>query len=151
MIEIYKNITKLYGNEGYYEIFFENRDEEHGPPDFERITSVFFGFAYLKILDIVLKPTKEKVLNEYELNPNQDFFKIATYSNGESIGFYNISDLGIEIIKNSTNHQEALIEYIDGFSENIREIFEMINFKEHIKFINAVNLIFSKNSYFLSC
>lgn len=44
MIEIFNKISRLYGNNGYYEILFENRDEEPGPPNFERITSVFFWF-----------------------------------------------------------------------------------------------------------
>ena len=135
MIEIFENLSRLYGNEGYYEIFFENPDEKPGMPDFERITSVFFGFAYLKILDVVLKPTKEKVLKEFESNPNQDFFNIATYDDGKSIGFYNTSNLDIEKIYKRNNHKDALIEYVDGFSDNVKEIFKMINFKANIEFL----------------
>ena len=135
MIEIFENLSRLYGNDGYYEIFFEYPDEKPGMPEFERITSVFFGFAYLKILDVVLKPTKEKVLKEFESNPNQDFFNIATYDDGKSIGFYNTSDLDIEKIYKRNNHKDALIEYVDGFSDNVKEIFKMINFKANIEFL----------------
>lgn len=141
MIEIFNNISRLYGNNGYYEIFFENRDEEPGPPNFERITSVFFGFCYLKILDNILKPTKEKVLKDYESNPNQDFFKMTKYTNGETIGFYNTSKLDIEKIKDTNNHEDALNNYIDGFSDNVKEIFEKINFKEYLKFLVKYNVL----------
>lgn len=89
----------------------------------------------MKILDNILKPTKEKVLKDYESNPNQDFFKMTKYTNGETIGFYNTSKLDIEKIKDTNNHEDALNNYIDGFSDNVKEIFEKINFKEYLKFL----------------
>ena len=135
MIEIFKNLSRLYGKDGYYEIFIENPNEKTGPPEFERMASIFFGFAFLKMIDTVLKPTKEKILKEYKLDPNQNFINIATYNNGESVGFYNTSQLDIDKIKKVDNPEEALNRYIDGFSDNIKEIYEMINFKEYLKFL----------------
>lgn len=133
MIAFFKNIDSIIYNEKYYDIFFENPNENYQRPDFERLTGIFFGFCYMKLLDMALNPTKKQVLEKSK--ENEDLYKIAVYENGESTGFYNTYDLNLNMILASENGQEALNEYIDSFSDNVKELFEKMNFKKHVEFL----------------
>lgn len=139
MKDFYDNMNRILQREGFYEILFENPNENNEYPDFVRISNLFFGFCYLKILDLTLKPTKEEVLAKSK--ENIDLYQVAKYENGESIGFYNISEYDIEKIKNSDNPCNALIDYIDGFSDNVKELYTHIEFKKHLKFLKKYNIL----------
>ena len=132
-----------------YDIFFENPREEYGGPDFERNAQISFGFAYLKLIDLALSYSKENILKEYDENKNSPnlndiLFKSAVYPSGEALGFYNTSKHDLKQLSNIIANGEMcdeLLSYIDGFSDNVKEVFVEIEFEKHLNFLVKYDLL----------
>lgn len=121
-----------------YEVFFEMNH-----PDFVLITSLYFAFTYIKLLDQALSHSKEKILREYE-NNSKDLFEVAVYPNGETLGFYNTCEFVLGDISKIDSDIEArnkLLTYIDDFSDNVKEVFNEIEFKEALDFLVNYDLL----------
>ena len=105
--------------------------------------NVILPLVVLKRLDSILTDTKDKVLekyNQYNGKVNVDpILKEAT-----QVGFYNISPYDFkklteapkEIVVNFNN-------YINGYSENIRDIFEKFEFDKQLEKLVGGNLLFN--------
>lgn len=121
-----------------YEIFFELKG-----PDFVLVTNLYFGLTYIKLLDHALRHSKENILNACEKN-SKNLFEVATYPSGETLGFYNTCpfDLGdiAKIIPNG-EARDRLLTYIDGFSDNVKEVFGEIDFREALDFLVEHDLL----------
>jgi type I restriction enzyme M protein len=99
----------------------------------------------LRCLDDMLAPTKAEVRRQYErarklrLSGNE-LDQILTQVT--DLGFYNVSLFDIRsIIIDSANSDKALLEYIDGFSANIRSIFERYEFKPTIQHMRDAGIL----------
>lgn len=139
MKNLFNRINAIIYKKKYYEIFFENPTEEYLGPNFEMLARIFFGFSFLKLLDMTLKPTKDKVLEKSK--ENEELYNIATYENREPTGFYNASEYDISKIQNTNDSYNALLDYIDGFSDNIKEIYEKMKFKKCLEFLVRYNVL----------
>ena len=99
------------------------------PPQYER---VMLPLTVLRRFDSVLEPTKDAVLKKHaELTtkgqPNIDAIlnNLAKDEDGKPLGFHNHSQLDFYKLKGDPdNIGRHLADYINGFSENIRKIFE---------------------------
>ena len=104
---------------------------------------VVLPFTLLRRLDSVLAPTKAQVLAEQEkrqtsgLEPHTFLLRAAQQS------FYNTSrfDFG-NLLDDAPQLKSNLLNYIDGFSENTRDIFERYEFAAQIERLDSADLLY---------
>ena len=113
------------------------------PPQYER---VMLPMTVLRRFDCVLAPTKKKVLTEYERRKDSKFTadaldKVLNKASGER--FHNHSSLTFEKLKGDPDHIEKhLVNYIEGFSRNVRTIFEFFEFENEIEKMREANILY---------
>ena len=115
------------------------------PPQYER---VMLPFVVLRRFDCVLEKTKEKVVAEYvrlkggkiagdALDPRLN--KVA----GPKFRFHNHSPLNLEKLKGDPDHiDKHLVSYINGFSANVRRIFEFFEIGTEIEKMHEANILY---------
>ena len=117
------------------------------PPQYER---VMLPLTVLRRFDAVLAPSKEAVLKRHaELRnkgiPNIDAIlnNLAKDEDGKPLGFHNHSQLDFQKLKGDPdNIGRHLSDYINGFSENIRKIFERFEFDKEIEKLEESNRLY---------
>jgi len=104
---------------------------------------VILPFTVLRRLDCVLEDTKPLVLKEKEkreaagLNPAPFLLK----KSGQL--FFNTSELDMKRLMGDQDHiKENLYAYIQGFSPEVRDIFECFDFYTHIDRLAKANLLY---------
>ena len=123
------------------------------PPQYER---VMLPLTVLRRFDAVLAPSKEAVLKRYETLrakkiPNIDAILngLAKDEHGTPLGFHNHSQLDFQKLKGDPdNIGRHLADYIAGFSENIRKIFERFEFDKEIEKLEESNRLYQVVSQF---
>lgn len=117
------------------------------PPQYER---VMLPLTVLRRFDAVLAPTKEAVLKRHETLKGKDpqlvdrvLNELAKGEDGNPLGFHNHSQLDFRKLKGDPdNIGRHLIDYINGFSENIRKIFERFEFDKEIEKLEEANRLY---------
>lgn len=117
------------------------------PPQYER---VMLPLTVLRRFDAVLAPSKDAVLERHaELSskgiPNIDAIlnNLARDEHGNPLGFHNHSQLDFHKLKGDPdNIGQHLADYIAGFSENIRRIFDRFNFEQEITKLEESNRLY---------
>lgn len=110
----------------------------------------------LRRFDAVLAPSKEVVLKRHdELKtksiPNIDAIlnNLAKDEAGNPLGFHNHSQLDFTKLKGDPdNIARHRADYINGFSENIRKIFERFEFEKEIEKLQESNRLYQVVSQF---
>jgi type I restriction enzyme M protein len=104
---------------------------------------VILPFTVLRRLDCVLEPTKDAVLAELKirkkagLNPEPFLLKKA----GQH--FYNTSRLDMKTLMGDQDHiGENLRKYVEGFSKDVRDIFERFDFHTQIDRLEKAKLLY---------
>lgn len=102
----------------------------------------------LRRFDCVLEPTKEKVLVRYERLKDGEVKGDALDSllnkvAGPGFRFHNRSPLTFETLKGDPDHiDKHLVSYINGFSANVRRIFEYFEFSNEIEKMQEANILY---------
>ena len=100
----------------------------------------------LRRFDCVLAPTKEKVLREYEKRKGGKFRDDAldrVLNNAAGQRFHNHSPLSFEKLKGDPDHiDKHLVSYINGFSGNVRRIFDYFEFGNEIEKMREANILY---------
>ena len=117
------------------------------PPQYER---VMLPLTVLRRFDAVLAPTKETVVKRYAGLSDKDpqlvdkiLNNLARDEEGEALGFHNHSRLDFQKLKGDPdNIGRHLTDYINGFSENIRKIFERFEFDKEIEKLEEANRLY---------
>ena len=112
------------------------------PPQYER---VMLPMTVLRRFDCVLAPTKSKVLAEYKRRGGKlvDRALDSKLNRAADERFHNHSNLDFEKLKGDPdNIAEHLVSYIQGFSENVRRIFEYFEFETEIEKMRESNLLY---------
>ena len=117
------------------------------PPQYER---VMLPLTVLRRFDAVLAPSKDAVLKRHaELsskgiaNIDAILNNLAKNEDGTSLGFHNHSQLDFQKLKGDPdNIGRHLADYIAGFSENIRKIFERFEFDKEIEKLEESNRLY---------
>lgn len=92
---------------------------------------VILPFVVLRRLDCILEPTKSAVLKAIKEHPDDEMGVYATKAAKQS--FYNKSKYTFESIAEDTaNLRKNLINYVEGFSENISDVFVHYKIEETI-------------------
>jgi len=123
------------------------------PPQYER---VMLPLTVLRRFDAVLAPTKEAVLEQYVKLKGKDPQLVdkmlnnkAKGEDGKPLGFHNHSQLDFHKLKGDPdNIGRHLTDYINGFSENIRKIFERFEFDKEIEKLEEANRLYQVVSQF---
>jgi len=113
------------------------------PPQYER---VMLPLTVLRRFDCVLVPSKPKVLAECaRLTESGQSEEVISRRLNAITGqrFHNRSPLDFEKLKGDPeNMAQHLISYIQGFSENVRTIFDYFKFEDEIEELHRTNLLY---------
>jgi type I restriction enzyme M protein len=115
------------------------------PPQYER---VMLPMTVLRRFDCVLAPTKEKVLAAYEKNkakpkPHTGEALDTVLSKAAGQRFHNHSPLDFARLKGDPDHiDKHLVSYINGFSANVRRIFDFFEFGNEIERMRESNILY---------
>jgi len=112
------------------------------PPQYER---VMLPMTVLRRFDCVLAPTKDAVLKRYELvkdkHKDEALESILNKVSGQR--FHNHSALTFEKLKGDPdNIEKHLVSYIQGFSKNVRSIFDYFEFENEIEKMRGDNILY---------
>jgi len=113
------------------------------PPQYER---VMLPMTILRRFDCVLASTKIKVLAEYDRRRGGKLSDDAldrVLNNVAGQRFHNHSPLTFEKLKGDPdNIDKHLVSYINGFSANVRRVFEYFEFSNEIEKMREANLLY---------
>lgn len=112
------------------------------PPQYER---VMLPLVVLRRFDCVLEPTKQAVLARHaKLGGKLDGEALDAVLNKESgQRFHNHSPLSFARLLGDPDHVHLHLQtYINGFSENVRRIFESFSFGDEIQRLHEHNILF---------
>ncbi len=121
------------------------------PPQYER---VMLPMTVLRRFDCVLEPTKAAVVKRYEKlkeGKTRQFDAILNNvaGGGKNLGFHNRSELDFPKLKGDPdNIGRHLTDYIAGYSENVRKIFERFEFEKEIEKLEEANRLYQVVSKF---
>ena len=95
----------------------------------------------IRRLECALEATKEKVITDYKANPEIPSKLLQRHSN---FSFYNTSELSLTELLNDPNNIAANFKaYIEGFSDNVQEIFRKLDFNKQIDKMEDNDRLFS--------
>ncbi len=112
------------------------------PPQYER---VMLPLTVLRRFDCVLAATKDKVLAEHKKWEArlQDEALDSMLNKAAGQRFHNRSPLDFEKLKGDPDPIDRhLISYIEGFSKNVREIFERFEFVAEVEKMHEANILY---------
>ena len=112
------------------------------PPQYER---VMLPMTVLRRFDCVLAPTKSKALAEYDRWSDRLHGDALDVRLNRAAGqrFHNHSPLDFEKLKGDPdNIARHLVSYIQGFSANVRRIFEYFEFEAEIEKMQESNILY---------
>ena len=112
------------------------------PPQYER---VMLPLTVLRRFDCVLASTKEKVLSEHQRWQDRlaDEALDSMLNRAAGQRFHNHSSLDFETLKGDPdNIHQHLQGYINGFSKNVREIFDRFEFSNEIERLREANILY---------
>ena len=104
---------------------------------------VILPFTILRRLDCVLAPTKAAVLDEYRRKaaegvPHGPFLNRTT-----GLGFHNTSALDLPQLMGDPDHlRDNLDSYVQGFSADVRAIFERFDFAAVVERLHKARLLY---------
>jgi len=108
-----------------------------------KYADVILPFTVLRRLDCVLAPSKNAVLKKFEdfkvrLDDLSGILKKAA-----GYSFYNTSKYDFEkLLDDPNNIKLNLIDYINGFSPNVREIIDKFKLREQINYLDEKDLLY---------
>ena len=117
------------------------------PPQYRK---VMLPMTVLRRLDCVLEPNKEKVLAKYKDLKAKGFQDNALHtalakfaSKDRKQPLYNISKYSFKKLLEDTDHiAKNLVNYINGFSQIARDIFDNFKFEQEIDKLNKANRLY---------
>src|SRR5688572_26347918 len=116
------------------------------PPQYER---VMLPLIVLRRFDCLLLDNKEKVLAEFNAKKakykgQEDILDpILNKLAGKDFRFHNHSPLTFEKLKGDPDSiNQQLISYINGFSKNVRDIFEKFEFSAEVERMHEANILY---------
>ena len=104
---------------------------------------IILPFTVLRRLDCVLAPTKSAVLKAYEEKKAAGiaYEQFALKAAGQT--FFNVSPMDLQkIMGDQDNVQSNLLSYVQGFSDNVRDIFNRFDFSVTVDKLHKANLLY---------
>jgi type I restriction enzyme M protein len=111
---------------------------------------VILPFVVLRRLDCALEANKDKVLEKAKTLKSDTVAKDFELQKVSGYAFYNTSKYDLQkAIGDPTNLKQNLRAYVDGFSPNIREIFDKYDFNTHLTKLDEADLLLIVTKEFL--
>lgn len=108
-----------------------------GPYKSDKYKDVIIPMVIIRRFECALEDTKQKVLDVYNKNPNAPaklLQKISGYD------FYNTSKYDLaELVNESDSIAENFVSYINGFSSNVQDIINSLEFNKEIEKMDKNN------------
>nr|WP_221228331.1 class I SAM-dependent DNA methyltransferase [Neomicrococcus lactis] len=105
--------------------------------------SVILPFTILRRLDCVLAETKDAVLKEAEAKKNLNIPLDAFLQKASGHNFFNTSLFNFaKLLDDPTNIKANILNYVQGFSENTRDIFERFDFYKTLEKLDNSDLLY---------
>ncbi len=114
---------------------------------------IILPMTIIRRVDAVLEPTKDKVLEVY--NAYKDEMEILEPllggKQGNNLGFFNYSKFSLQTLLNDPKNIRVNFEnYLDCFSENIKDIISKFKFKNQLDTLEESNILFGVIERFCS-
>lgn len=106
---------------------------------------IILPFTILRRFDCLLEPTKDAVRAEFESKRDKysDTTMNTVLTNLAGVSFYNTSGFDLKkLLGDPENLKSNLLSYIEGFSDNVRDIFTLYEFPKTIGKLSSKNLLF---------
>ena len=115
-----------------------------GPYKRNEYRKVILPLTVLKRFDSILAPTKEKVLTEAKKHQGKsETVQYSLLTSVSGVKFYNTSPLDFSKLLDDPSHvASSLTGYINGFSPNVRAIFEKFKFGEQVAYMAEKDLLY---------
>ncbi|MDA3915284.1 class I SAM-dependent DNA methyltransferase [Oleiagrimonas sp.] len=112
---------------------------------------VILPFTVLRRLDCVLAPSKSKVLAEHAKRTAAKLDPDAFLRRVSDVRFYNTSELDLPRLMGDQDHIKSnLYSYIEGFSSDVRDIFEHFDFHAQIERLAKADLLYLVTEKFVN-
>ncbi|MFF1478269.1 N-6 DNA methylase [Streptomyces sp. NPDC058301] len=117
--------------------------------------SVVLPFTVLRRLDCLLEPTRQEVQDALAKSVDKgtypDSYLESVLRRASGRPFFNTSRYALEAVAADPGNSEWLLrEYVHGFSENVREVFQRFEFDRTIERLHHTGLLYGVVSRFLS-
>ncbi|MGY0504267.1 type I restriction-modification system subunit M [Luteimonas sp. e5] len=110
---------------------------------------VILPFTVLRRLDCVLAPTKQAVLAELDAKKQQGINPEPFLKRKSKVPFFNQSPLDMKTLLGDPAHiAQNLFSYIQGFSPEVRDIFEHFEFHAQIERLSKADLLYQVTGKF---
>ncbi|WP_164206940.1 type I restriction-modification system subunit M [[Micrococcus luteus] ATCC 49442] len=105
--------------------------------------SVILPFTIFRRLDCVLEKTKDAVLQEAEAKKDLNIPLDTFLQKASGHSFFNTSKFDFaKLLDDPTNIKANVLNYIQGFSENTRDIFERFEFYKTLEKLDSADLLY---------
>lgn len=119
---------------------------------------VILPMVVLRRLDALLEPTKEAVMEELAFQKDEAKFNVWDESglkHASGYVFYNVSEWTLQRLHDTaTNNQQILQanveDYLNGFSNNVKEIIEKFNLKAQVRHMASKDVLLNVLEKFTS-
>lgn len=112
---------------------------------------VILPFAVLRRLDCVLEPTKDAVLTAEKDTKVEGVARDYILQQASGFAFYNTSKYDLKKAMGDPVHlRQNLQAYVDGFSANVRDVFEKYDFATQLGKLDEADLLLLVTQDFLS-
>ena len=112
---------------------------------------IILPFTVLRRLDVLLEPTKEKVLETYEFLQSQKIEDKSILKSTTDYPFFNHSKFTLSTLLNDPDNIESNLEnYLDGFSDNVQEIISKFKLRNQLETMAEGNITYSLIEKFVS-
>ena len=103
---------------------------------------IILPFTVMRRLDIVLEPTKQEVLAAMQKSIPKTF-RDKTLKDAAGQDFYNTSQFTMrKLLEEASDIRENIVEYVNGFSDDIVDVFEHFKIYDVIKDLDDADLLF---------
>ncbi|MDW2907957.1 class I SAM-dependent DNA methyltransferase [Mesomycoplasma ovipneumoniae] len=97
--------------------------------------NVILPMTLIKRFDSIIEPEKANIMKFKEMAKKNDWYVTKTLDTAVGLPFYNISNFCLKDLKHETNRQNLkknFEEYLNGFSENVKEILQKFDFNNQL-------------------
>ncbi|MGO7851673.1 N-6 DNA methylase [Rhizobium ruizarguesonis] len=110
---------------------------------------VILPFTVLRRLDCVMEPTRAAVLTEFEVRKSMGIDPTPFLRRKSGLAFFNTSDIDMKrLVGDQDNIAQNLHFYIQGFSEDVRDIFERFEFAAQVDRLAKAGLLYQVTERF---
>jgi type I restriction enzyme M protein len=117
--------------------------------------SVVLPFTVLRRLDCLLEPTRQEVLDTsaklVDKGAHSGSFRDVALRRASGHPFFNTSRYALDaVVADPSNLVALLREYVCGYSENVRDVFQRFEFDRTVERLHHTGLLYAVVSRFLS-